>query len=654
MSQLRTPPLDLPLQGKYFILDAPGYGPPAQADLYNIDATHGPRNTSPKAMVSDGVAAPASALGGPVTSAYAQTQKRHWQTNFFGYGDDANGQGSPVPDTNMNTRKVLYAYRTKGDGTPDPPQDGFKVFLMFDFIFWAEDPNNDFGWLGLSSSAPEVDVKATKWPPFTTALVTKTGKWPKFWLWCTCVGLLTVGLAALTYATTKSLGRSLVLAIIVALNGLAGYFVTILDVNAAFNKIKWCATLDKPSCWTGNEDQAYENAEDRSIYTWKEDRRTFGGLPEIGACWGYQYRNRLLQYLVYNGFCVILPGFANVNQIARADYKEIGAFLPFKEECQDWYWPEGYVDYGDPAANVYSQNNSCAGGWPGPDAAFLATLLDEMYDGSHFGLGKANSGDKPCLNLQKLTLGGYSAGAQMCSRCMQEFPVMVSPKKRQFPPIKAVMMLSGGSYFCYTGPNAYGDTPAPAPSTPFSTLCGKQDDVREKDGAENLQCAACPPIFEGKTQAEIQRLIGCCPQGRLEARYENSPEVSKHPPVILAQTYNDSDADNNASAAYYLALRSALRQQLGTSAATSKVIEAGVQIVRTCWSGDKCSGKKLAAPRNANITGDECSPHTWFPEMIVPVAKFLSVMADVDGYFFEGTKVPDGLPTNVLACPAPA
>jgi len=225
--------------------------------------------------------------------------------------------------------------------------------------------------------------------------------------------------------------------------------------------------------------------------------------------------------------------------------------------------------------------------------------------------------------------------------------------KRPFPPIRAVMMLSGGSYFCYTGPDAYGNAPAPAPTPAFSSICGNQTYVGEAVGAVNLQCSTCPPIFAGKTQDEIQGLIGCCPEGRIEARYENSEAVKQHPPVILCQTYNDSDADNNASAAYFMALRSHLRRQ----SVSPELIDAGVKIVRTCWSGDKCSGKKLAAPRNANISATECSPHTWFPEMILPVTEFLVAITDIedDTPFFQlpTTKIPKGLPENVLNCTSP-
>lgn len=659
MSKLQVPTPDYELQGAQFLLRVPGAPAPAgtASASYLSDPINGPLPSVPPAANASKMV---ESLGGPLSAVFTETAAVGWQGNFFGYGSVEDLQGSLDPRTNMNSRKVLYSYRRKSDGSPDPPPGGFRVFLMFDFLFWADDPDNPLGFFGLTSSAPHVDKKAAQWPWFTSA-TSKIHNWPKRWVLAVVVATAAALLGLLVAVASRSPARGAVVVALTLLAGLVAYYSQVLLAAKYFNTLDYCAFFDKPSCWTGLPDLPYEDPTNTEKYLWKSDLiRTFGGLPEIGASWGYQYRARLLQYLVANGFAVVAPGFSNVRADTRNNPENLGALLPFKSDCQDWYWAEATV--GDNSAraadNFAAQDNGCAGGWPGPDAAMLAALFREMHLGNLFGLGPYGSSDN-CLNLSKLTLGGYSAGAQMVSRCMQEFQnpawKYFGPKKdphklpkdepdMNFPAIRAAMLLSGGSYFCYHGPGAWDADP----KNLFSKNCGA------------MKCASCPPIMEGKTPQELRPLIGCCPVGKTEAFMEGTDNKAKlkHPPVILCQTYNDSDADCNASLTY----AQALATQLKEAGSNDAQIDAGVQLVRTCWDSSKCNDRPMAVPRDAAISLSDCSSHTWFPEMIVPVTQFLLANTDApeappDGFFSPMSTVPAALknpPLDPSTCPSPS
>ena len=162
------------MNGKETILLVPGgKDPTTTLDLF-IDTEHGPSaSTGQNELVTK--------LGGPVTDMYTQTKDVHWQGNYFGYGTEANMQGSPIPEVNMNTRKLLYAYPVDDKGNPKSlePGKGFRVFLMFDFIYWAEDPGNKLGCVAPASSAAYVDKKVTV-PLFRTPMQL-LHNWPKRW-----------------------------------------------------------------------------------------------------------------------------------------------------------------------------------------------------------------------------------------------------------------------------------------------------------------------------------------------------------------------------------------------------------------------------------------------------------------------------------------
>jgi hypothetical protein len=156
-SQLLVPNVGMELPGKQTLMVVPG-GKTKLADAI-VDETHGPAPSTGSKLVTE--------LGGPVTDMFGQTKDVHWQGNFYGYGSEKNLQGSPDPEYNMNTRKLLYAYPVDEAGKPKPldPDKGFRVFVMFDFLFWAEDPANKLGCASVASSAAKVDpsVKVPFW-----------------------------------------------------------------------------------------------------------------------------------------------------------------------------------------------------------------------------------------------------------------------------------------------------------------------------------------------------------------------------------------------------------------------------------------------------------------------------------------------------------
>ena len=134
------------------------------------------------------------------------------------------------------------------------------------------------------------------------------------------------------------------------------------------------------------------------------------------------------------------------------------------------------------------------------------------------------------VNLgQECGLIGYSVGAQMVSRAINEFGNSSSVIK-DAPDVVSACMVSGGSLHCYEYCNG--------------------DDMTPR-GYEEKICAAQPqnwgPCWNEKS-------LGCCPAGLTEPRYDQQT-TEEHPPVILVQTDFDYYADPRASENYYNALK---------------------------------------------------------------------------------------------------
>ena len=174
----------------------------------------------------------------------------------------------------------------------------------------------------------------------------------------------------------------------------------------------------------------------------------------------------------------------------------------------------------DDLSDIY---NICWNGY-NPDKLYLQKLFGLIAE------GEAVPSVPSALDYHKCGLLGYSVGAQMVSRCYNEFPFLQTvPQRKPFPRIAAGMMVSGGSMHCYEYCNA---DPKSRLRGPSGALCKRQ-----------------PVNYEPCYDSEG---LGCCPKDLTEPNYDKGVlPWSIHPPTLLAQTENDSFADPNASAYYY-------------------------------------------------------------------------------------------------------
>lgn len=145
---------------------------------------------------------------------------------------------------------------------------------------------------------------------------------------------------------------------------------------------------------------------------------------------------------------------------------------------------------------------SCWNSSDNPDLRYLQKTMDILYT------------DKD-LDLNKMVIIGYSAGAQMVSNAIGEFPLLKTLSNKSFPNIKAAFIIAGGSQYCY----AYKDVNNP----PDIFL----------------------PCIDKKTRL-------CCPRDTTEKNFMTGKCSSDiHPPTFLFQTENDAWADPNASNHYF-------------------------------------------------------------------------------------------------------
>jgi hypothetical protein len=298
---------------------------------------------------------------------------------------------------------------------------------------------------------------------------------------------------------------------------------------------------------------------------------------------GVQYRNRLFQYLIMNGYCVII-------------YSSVG----------DWHLEDGTL----------AQERAGTGGdiWPGGEAAALRKLIDEMYDGTMFNLlASTNKTTNKKLNMNKLVMGGYSSGGHMTSRCINEFPKLKTFKGKPFPKIRAAWFLGSGSYKCY---QTEGNTIATASKqcgwTPTTQAIGKSIGYP--------QWSPTWPVFV--------KYIGCCPDGQTEERYEMGEKGfawKTHPAVIMTNSINDNYADPNGTTIYSNVLYNNLKNVVDNP-------EDKIVVVNTYWTSGDCNNENIFPPQYmgrdptklpdppVNSTG--CISHTFFPEMIYTVTAF--------------------------------
>lgn len=175
-----------------------------------------------------------------------------------------------------------------------------------------------------------------------------------------------------------------------------------------------------------------------------------------------------------------------------------------------WYYMNNGVNYDfdcskaeTAGVDVYCWNSTT-----NPDKAYLQKTIALLQ--------KHND-----LDLDHTVLLGYSAGAQMVSNAIGEFPFLTTLGQggKPFPEIKAAFMIGGGSQYCYA--YEYIDSP--------------------------------PEIF----LPCHNKILQCCPQNTTEKNFmsdkESPPKLSsnEHPPTFLFQTEKDEYADSNASNYYF-------------------------------------------------------------------------------------------------------
>ena len=168
------------------------------------------------------------------------------------------------------------------------------------------------------------------------------------------------------------------------------------------------------------------------------------------------------------------------------------------------------------AADPVSWRNS-------PDRGFLRALFAAIANGE---LG--------ALDARRLVLRGWSAGAALVSWLFQVERTEGLPAGVA---VKGGILLSGGSYTCYTERGA-----GPPTSCSDCIPGGSEESCFSGSDPRCSSCSAGPTYCSQ-----------CCPRNFTEAYFEDHPEqYAAHPPVFLAQTSTrDAHADLCATRNYY-------------------------------------------------------------------------------------------------------
>lgn len=124
------------------------------------------------------------------------------------------------------------------------------------------------------------------------------------------------------------------------------------------------------------------------------------------------------------------------------------------------------------------------------------------------------------LNYNNMAALGYSVGAHMVSRMINDFPFMQTKNGKPMPSIKLGIMIGGGSYWCYNYDGEGNETNSVPPSY---LPCADKDE-------------------------------GCCPNNKTEDNYDHNGKP--HPPVLLLQGHHDMFASWEASSYYFNLLSS--------------------------------------------------------------------------------------------------
>ena len=173
--------------------------------------------------------------------------------------------------------------------------------------------------------------------------------------------------------------------------------------------------------------------------------------------------------------------------------------------------PDSYF-YGE--CNDSDPTAVCWNDQKNPDLPYMEDILTKIDKGTLVANEK--------LDYSQIGILGYSVGAQMVSRCINDFPLLKLSNGKPFPRIGAAIMLAGGSLACYNDSN-------------------------------NLDPCCIDPVCPGRCKKSGKACKSwCCPSGVSEPNYDKGVlSWDTHPPVLLLQTEKDSYADIYAWSKYF-------------------------------------------------------------------------------------------------------
>jgi hypothetical protein len=159
-------------------------------------------------------------------------------------------------------------------------------------------------------------------------------------------------------------------------------------------------------------------------------------------------------------------------------------------------------------------NNICWNDGNNPDLPYFRELFTQIKNNTLIADEK--------FDYDRFGVIGYSVGAQMVSRFMNNFPLLKLADGGKFPVIKAALMLGGGTMGCY-------------------------------NSTSNLLPCCVDPKCKGRCTGQTNGCLNwCCPSDMSEPNYDSGKiPWSSHPPVLLLQTTNDFLADVYAWSKYF-------------------------------------------------------------------------------------------------------
>ena len=156
----------------------------------------------------------------------------------------------------------------------------------------------------------------------------------------------------------------------------------------------------------------------------------------------------------------------------------------------------------------------------GDDRPFLRTLFKQMHSGEYGDLGPG------VLNPHRLSVSGYSVGAQMVSWLIQ---VQATGEMQSYlnATLKAGAMFAGGTYACYRG-NYYGGHSWRPPPPPGPAPFGQCKGCNASNDCWTVGCSNTVRALTKKPPC----CAYCCPANFTEQHYADHPEdYATHPRI---------------------------------------------------------------------------------------------------------------------------